>query len=891
LDFEDYTVETKARWAGRSCGSLCRVSISGQDSVRWSAAADGLYNDYEFFDNGSRFRYPSYIPQLNSWHVLKMVKTGSSFFFYDNGVLIYTHFSSSTYEGIATIGIQSEWLAGDEIDWIRISDCAPDSGPVSIGMSTEKDSYLPGQEIDIVAHINGIGTDSYHYDWHKILPEAPSSYKPGRIVSDGECLYIIGTRNLPNSDRFALLLRMDENGTEMWNRTWGVTKDNVPINLIFQNEIIYVVGSCADGVYPDSLFLLAYNESGDELWNRTWSMSATSALDWVTGLSPVDDAIYVSGWSVGNGPDSIEAFVVKFNLTIMGIEWSRTWGGAGDQFCEDITCLNNALYLAVYDLSAGLAGLVKYDMDGNLLWNRTWGNHSVAYSVTNDGVNILIVGDGRVAGNQSGYLRVYSETGELRMERLNEAPGLESSVFEVRAKNGIAYCAGMTRNPSSASSTDALLMGYDIETGTEVLDFTWGGIDEDTCNGITILDDSSVYFSGGTKSFHPGTLELFVLKYSNRSNLADIPASIRVENPSRRPILDLSAPTNLTGTATVSFILPPDGPEGVYNCTSTATLSGRTYSAYTTFRVAWPWSPVLTVVSSDLVESCSPGDPIGIRAYAGYEYSPAHANRSAPGIKLAMELLAPNGTVLVTFDNSTDAIGWADLCVCIPGSCPTGTHTIRIRGFEGLSRELQVDVVRQVGKAPQGTDVPPNIPVGPIAGTATICLIATGIAITATETGKFGFIAPFVPIYTRIRRDKALSQRVRHQIMGYLMDNPGQHFNALRKALKLSNSMMVHHLLVLEREGYIKSQPDGTKKRFYPVTVKVPDVRKRTPRELVSEILVAVEEHPGITHKEMVERLLVGNEAVKYHMRNLVREGKILSSKKGNMRVYYPVKK
>jgi len=100
---------------------------------------------------------------------------------------------------------------------------------------------------------------------------------------------------------------------------------------------------------------------------------------------------------------------------------------------------------------------------------------------------------------------------------------------------------------------------------------------------------------------------------------------------------------------------------------------------------------------------------------------------------------------------------------------------------------------------------------------------------------------------------------------------------------------MVYHLLVLEREGFIKSQRDGTMKRFYPISIKTPETRKRTPEELDAEILAAVEERPGMTHKDLMERLVAGNEVVKYHTRKLVRAQRLLSSKDGKTREYYPL--
>lgn len=892
LDFADYTVEVRARWIGRSFGNIFMASIFGSNDVSWSASADGQNMDYVFEDNGTRSRYGSYAPQMDSWHVLKMVKTGSLFFFYDDGNLVYQHFGKNIFKGIEGIGLQSGFITSSEIDWIRISRQVPDSGLMKIDLSVEKQSYIPGEEIKLDSIISGIETGDYYSDWSRILPAAQAFFKLGRIASDGEYLYIIGTKKQPGGQVDAQLTKMDTNGTEKWNRTWGIPDENIPLDLILHNDTIYIVGDCGDGIYPDPIFLLAYNTSGSELWNRTWTRPGNDTMDFGTGLVCVGDAIYISGWSLGFGADGIEAFVVKFNLTSRSFEWYRPWGGAGDQFSEDIAHLNNSLYLAVYDSGTpGPGGFAKYDLDGNLVWNKTWGNDTGVFSMTTDGVSLFMVGSENEDGNRSAFLRICSEPGEVQMEKKIEKPGFTFSLNDVRVRDNIAYCAGTARNISRANSSDAFVIGYDVNTGAEVFNFTWGGDNEEICDGITILGDTDIYFTGGTKSFSPGSWELFIVKYTNRSRLADIPAAFSINDSFGREFLNISNGTGPSGNASSTFTIPLDLSEGNYTCTVSADFYGMDLNNSTSFKVVWPWSPVLNVTSSVTQRNYIPGEFIAVSAYAGYEYLPGRANISAPGTYLSEDILAPNETMILNFMNRTDDSGWTDLGFTIPNNCSAGIHTVQIRGFEGLNRTLQFSVQLPVKHAPPGDKDPVDIPVEPIVGTTAICLIAICVAIGATETGKFGVFVPFVPLYTRIRRDKALSQRVRHEIMGYLLDNPGQHYNAIKKALKLSNSVMVYHLIVLEREGFIKSQHDGTMKRFYPVSVQTPEIRKRTPKELVAEIMVAVEERPGITHKEMVERLVVGNEVVKYHMRKLVRNQSILSSKKGNTRVYYPTGK
>jgi predicted transcriptional regulator len=72
--------------------------------------------------------------------------------------------------------------------------------------------------------------------------------------------------------------------------------------------------------------------------------------------------------------------------------------------------------------------------------------------------------------------------------------------------------------------------------------------------------------------------------------------------------------------------------------------------------------------------------------------------------------------------------------------------------------------------------------------------------------------------------------------------------------------------------------------------VKAPETRQRTPEELTEDILEAVAQSPGITRSELVERLVVSEEAIAYRLRKLAREQKVVALKKGKTRVYYPVR-
>lgn len=754
-------------------------------------------------------------------------------------------------------------------------------------ISLNESILSPEDILELNTTLTDVKSDHYYMIWSKTMPggQYPAS---GRLATDGSFLFFIGTVNVTDVDKDVLIKKMDMNGTEIWTRTWGISEEDFPLDIIVYKDMLLVVGASADGYWPDPLFILAYDKAGKALWNRTWD---GGVINWCTGLVGVDDALYLSGWSISPSLNS-DAVILKFNLTDLDFEWSHRWGSRSDEYGDDITFLNKSLYMSVYDSAGnGYAGIVKFDMNGTEAWNRTWGPGSDEYSIATDGNKLFIVGSEKTVSNRSSYFRVLTGDGEMLAARFYGKSNSSSYFSQILVHEGVAYCAGGVRDSSSANSSEAVLVLYDTGTLTEILNLTWSGQDEDICNGVAIANNADIYLGGRTKNISNGTWELFLLKYTNRLANSGLPVSISVKGPEGREYLNTTEKTDSGGAASTAFSLPPDAPEGSYGCIVNADVCGTVLTNRSSFSVVWPWTPVLEVSPSGLSGPYLPGDSFSLRAYAGHEYRPANASRPAPGFELDAVLLAPDGSRLWSSRNGTGPDGWADLRFDIPENGQTGTLTIRISGFEGQSREIRIEVKAAAGQAPVKKEEPPPVPAAPVVGATVTGLLAVGIAIAATEAGKYGLLVPFAPLYTRIRRDRALDHRIRQRMLGYLMENPGQHYNALKKVLRISNSVLVYHVLVLEREGFITSRRDGVMKRFYLSSAKALGRPQLTPGEIDASIVAELERRPGQNQKELVDRLVLRSEVVGYHLRKLVRERRLARDRKGRTRVYYPIKK
>ena len=181
----------------------------------------------------------------------------------------------------------------------------------------------------------------------------------------------------------------------------------------------------------------------------------------------------------------------------------------------------------------------------------------------------------------------------------------------------------------------------------------------------------------------------------------------------------------------------------------------------------------------------------------------------------------------------------------------------------------------------------------PLLGRAETVGAGIGAAILAvvasTEFGKYGLSnVVFFPLYSRLRKEEVLDHFVRGQIYGYIAAHPGEHYNSLKDALKVTNGTLAHHLRTLEMQGFVKADRDGIYKRFYPVEMQIPRDKGIRLSDLQHHILGLVRGDGGPTQQEIAERLDVSQQTVSYNLRHLSREGLVRTEKDGRATRYFP---
>ncbi|WP_455392308.1 winged helix-turn-helix transcriptional regulator [[Eubacterium] cellulosolvens] len=150
-------------------------------------------------------------------------------------------------------------------------------------------------------------------------------------------------------------------------------------------------------------------------------------------------------------------------------------------------------------------------------------------------------------------------------------------------------------------------------------------------------------------------------------------------------------------------------------------------------------------------------------------------------------------------------------------------------------------------------------------------------ALTRVTNSSISSLSFFVPLYSKLNSSDIVSNNSRENILNLITSTPGITLGSITRKLKLRNGTAMHHLRILEREGYIKSKKTGKFRRYYILGTKASGFN-----EIQDRIISKVQEEPGISQSEIARELSLSRQLVNYHMQDLVTSDVIYLEKLGN---------
>ncbi|MHA1267752.1 MAG: SBBP repeat-containing protein [Candidatus Helarchaeota archaeon] len=352
----------------------------------------------------------------------------------------------------------------------------------------------------------------YNQEWYKRWGGIYGDTGRGIAIDNNINIYLVGYTDSFSGNNDAFIVKYNSSGFQIWNRTWGGSSDDWALGgVVDQSNYIYFTGvTMSFGAGNKDIFLAKFDSNGTQLWNITWG----GVSDDVAGtiVCDDDDNIYLAGYSGNFGSGDARGNLIKFNSSGKQ-DWNLSWDGIS----RDVTVDNESnIYLAGYTAvsSAGSndAYIAKYNLSGVLLWNTTWGGIK-----WDEGTCIAVDGNNNVylSGKSHSwssdptfsdvFLVKYDSEGNEIWQTLWGGYYNDWVYDAVVDNNGNIYLTGELLTYSFyrgawdfqlAESFDAFVVKFD-SGGNEIGHRIWGGTGiRDSGNGITIDNSGNCYIAG-----------------------------------------------------------------------------------------------------------------------------------------------------------------------------------------------------------------------------------------------------------------------------------------------------------------------------------------------------------------------------------------------------------
>ncbi|XOB46748.1 MAG: hypothetical protein ACKKMV_00990 [Candidatus Nealsonbacteria bacterium] len=315
----------------------------------------------------------------------------------------------------------------------------------------------------------------------------------------------------------------------IWNRTWGGESGDRGSSVWGDGTYLYTAGTTQSfgAGYSSDLVLIKWDANGNILWNRTWGGESGDRGSSVWGDGTY---LYTAGTTQSFGTGYTDLVLIKWDAN-GNILWEYTWGGGDYDYGSSVWGDGTYLYTAgtTQSFGAGYSSdlvLIKWDANGDILWEYIWdgGSRDCGNSVWGDGTYLYTAGETR--SFETGYydlvLIKWDVNGNILWNR-TWSGGDDDYGSSVWGDGTYLYTAGDTRS-FGTSGYDLVLIKWDAN-GNILWDRTWGGGDNDYGNSVW-GDETYLYTTGDTWSFGAGKSDLVLIKWSSDTTVPVIPDDI-----------------------------------------------------------------------------------------------------------------------------------------------------------------------------------------------------------------------------------------------------------------------------------------------------------------------------------------------------------------------------
>lgn len=305
--------------------------------------------------------------------------------------------------------IWSKTFGGSNLDWASSVEKTSDGGYVFAG-GTE--SYGNGQKDIFFVKTDSVGNEIWAKTFGGINDDQCNCLKP---TTDGGYILVGETKSFGSGENDVYLIKTDSDGNQVWSKTFGgISYDWGSLVQQTTDEGYIITGTTDSFGSGYQVLLIKTDSNGNEIWSKTFgnmyfdsgsSVQQTTDGGYIitgsTGLSETNDEVYLVktdsngnlAWSKKFGGNSFDygnsvKQTVEGGYIISGIygsvnkspfydvyliktssngsvEWSKTFGGSGDEVCGSVEQTSGGGYIIAGSVSATTDDLYLIKTDEN----------------------------------------------------------------------------------------------------------------------------------------------------------------------------------------------------------------------------------------------------------------------------------------------------------------------------------------------------------------------------------------------------------------------------------------------------------------------------------------------------------------------------------------------
>lgn len=336
-------------------------------------------------------------------------------------------------------------------------------------------------------------------------------------AADGGYILAGNYSNTAYTENLALLIKTDVFGNTEWQKTYGENREE---RFQFVHEIsgggyfaagrIYASGGSTTN--PD-FYLVKTNSDGDLQWAKTYGGTGNDLME--ESYPTSDGGVVMVGYSTSFGAGGRDVYLVKVDSN-GNLQWTKTFGGSGDEGGADVLQANDGGYIVVGTNSNTQLYLIKTDATGNLSWSRFYdilGTTGVSLIQTSDKGYVLA---GTMFNpSQDIFLMKTDSIGNVQWSKSHAASGGPDYVSSIESASDGGYIVSGQRG--LGANEDFYLIKTDASGNIE-----WtkahGGLDEDEIHSVKLTPDGGFICAGQTRSFGGGDIDAFIMKTDRQGN-------------------------------------------------------------------------------------------------------------------------------------------------------------------------------------------------------------------------------------------------------------------------------------------------------------------------------------------------------------------------------------